>query len=323
MKYLAFILAVVTQFCLAAEPEPWRIAIIGDTHDSPPSVQGNCGVAVDFINSIYKQILTHKPDMVIQVGDLADTAEGDSPDKLKKRDAMNAVLKEKDIPFYCVRGNHDDTPIRAKQFPELFIPKGKNVLRNGLNYAVNHKNASLYFLDIGQTPEQLVKFSEWLKQTRGDLSKAPKHCLVFTHRTLYTPRNFRECLWGKQNNSAPEEQNAFYKNLTDAGCHMVITAHLHHHNLFTITSPDGKHQLTSLICVQAGNKILPTFILPPEKTRVTAHRFCSLCVGFYILTVYPDHLTLDTYVAPYDGNADKCPDEAQFHKLPTDTLPLK
>ncbi len=322
MKIVALLLALATQLCSAAEPQPWRIAIIGDTHDSPPSVAGNCGVAVDFIRSMYKQILPHKPDMVIQVGDLADTQEGDSPNKLKKRAELNDVLKEKGIPFYCVRGNHDDTPIRAKQFPTLFIPKGKNVIRNGLNYAVTHKNASLYFLDVEQTPEQLVKFSEWLKQTRGDLTKAPKHCLLFTHRTLYTPQNFRECLWGKRNDTAPEEQNTFYRNLTDAGCRLVITAHLHHHNLFTITSPDGKHKLTSLICVQAGNKILPTPILPPEKTRVTAHRFCSLCTGFYILTVYPTHLTLDTYVAPYDGVADQCPQEQQFLKLPTDTIPI-
>ena len=47
-----------------------------------------------------------------------------------------------------------------------------------------------------------------------------------------------------------EQQNIFYRNLRDAGVRFVITGHLHAHDLYMITSPDGKNTLTSLIrCV--------------------------------------------------------------------------
>lgn len=35
MKYLALFLIFLFQAVHAEEPAPWRIAIIGDTHDSP------------------------------------------------------------------------------------------------------------------------------------------------------------------------------------------------------------------------------------------------------------------------------------------------
>ncbi len=253
VKRICLLLALFTGLCFSAEPGEWRIAIIGDTHDSPPRVEGNEGVAADFITTLYRQILTHKPDMVIQVGDLADTEGGDHKNRLLKRAELNAELKKKGIPCYCVRGNHDDTPIRKQQFPQLFIPKGKNVVRHGLNYGIRHKNAALFFTDIEMKPGQLVQFSEWIKRTRKNPAFDVKHCLVFAHRTLHTPMNFRECIWGPRNDSAAKEQNAFYGNLHEVGCRFFISGHLHHHNLFTITSPDGKHKLTSHICAPAGN----------------------------------------------------------------------
>ncbi len=323
MKCICLLLVLFTGLCFSAEPTEWRIAIIGDTHDSPPRVAGNEGVAADFIATLYKQILTHKPDMVIQVGDLADTEGGDHKNRLPKRDELNAELKKKGIPFYCLRGNHDDTPIRKQQFPQLFIPKGDKVIRHGLNYGILHKNATLFFTDIEMNPGQLVQFSEWIKHTRKKPGFNVKHCLVFSHCTLHTPMNFRECIWGPSNDSAAEEQNTFYGHLKEAGCHFFITGHLHHHNLFTITSPDGKHKLTSLICAPAGNKILPTPLLLPEKERVSRHVFRTYVTGYYIITVKKDTLILDTYLAPYDGIDDTCPAPNNFFKLRSVTIPME
>lgn len=62
----------------AEEPAPWKIAIIGDTHDSPRRMEGSEGVAVNFIKTLYGEILKHQVDMVIQVGDMADI-EGSAP----------------------------------------------------------------------------------------------------------------------------------------------------------------------------------------------------------------------------------------------------
>lgn len=99
-----------------------------------------------------------------------------------------------------MRGNHDSLPFRAEQFRELFLPTRRQGVQGlatrKLNYGIRHKNASLYFMDIDLTPDQLVDFSAWVKRNRSKANTVPRHCLVFTHRTLQTPMQFRECLWG-------------------------------------------------------------------------------------------------------------------------------
>lgn len=88
---------------LAEDTAPWKIAIIGDTHDSPKRMEGSEGVAVNFIKTLYGEILKHNVDMVVQVGDMADI-EGSAPVKgLAKRKELNKILREKGIPFYAVR----------------------------------------------------------------------------------------------------------------------------------------------------------------------------------------------------------------------------
>ena len=59
------------QPALAEDTAPWKIAIIGDTHDSPKRMEGSEGVAVNFIKTLYGEILKHNVDMVVQVGDLS------------------------------------------------------------------------------------------------------------------------------------------------------------------------------------------------------------------------------------------------------------
>ena len=53
MKYLALFLMFLLQPALAEDTAPWKIAIIGDTHDSPKRMEGSEGVAVNFIKSLY------------------------------------------------------------------------------------------------------------------------------------------------------------------------------------------------------------------------------------------------------------------------------
>lgn len=105
------------QPALAEDTAPWKIAIIGDTHDSPKRMEGSEGVAVNFIKTLYGEILKHNVDMVVQVGDMADI-EGSAPVKgLAKRKELNKILREKGIPFYAVRGNHE-----SPSFPGGTIP---------------------------------------------------------------------------------------------------------------------------------------------------------------------------------------------------------
>lgn len=326
MKCIALFILLLFQTALADNTAPWKIAIIGDTHDSPQRMEGSEGVAVNFINTLYGEILKHQVDMVIQVGDMADIEGSDSPMGLAKRKELNKMLEEKGIPFYALRGNHESLPYREKQFRELFMPTrkqgAKGLATRKLNYGIRHKNASLYFMDIDLTPDQLVDFSAWVKRNRSKANAAPRHCLVFTHRTLQTPMQFRECLWGRYNDSAAENQNIFYRNLRDAGVRFVVTGHLHAHDLYMIKSPDGKNALTSLICAPAGNKVLPIPFLLPTKSRVKTLQYRSGITAYYILTVYPDSMTLDTYAAPNNGVTDQGPKTAEFKKLPSYRIPM-
>lgn len=327
MKYIALFLALLFPMVQAAPTAPWRIAIISDTHDSPPRIPGSEGVAVNFIHTIYAEILKHhQVDMVVQVGDMTD-AEGSIPvNGLAKRKELNKVLEEKGIPFYAVRGNHEEPPFRAEQFRKLFLPSGKQgakgLATRNLNYGIRHKNASLYFMDINLSPEQLVDFSEWVKRNRSKANSAPRHCLIFTHRPLQTPMQFRECLWGRYNNSAAEQQNIFYRNLREAGVRFIISGHLHTHDLYSITSPDGKNTFTSLICAPAGNKVLPLPFLFPSGSRIKTLQYRSGITAYYILTIYPDSMTLDTYAAPNNGTTDKGPKGSDFKKIGSYSVPM-
>lgn len=326
MKIPVLLLLLLFPTLHAQEPAPWKIAIIGDTHDAPARLPGSEGVAVDFIKTLYQEILKHQVDMVIQVGDMADAQGTISPQGLAKRKELNNILEQKGIPFYAVRGNHESTPDRAKEFKTLFMPTRKKgaqgLATRKLNYGIRHKNASLYFLDIDQTPEQLVDFSAWVKRNREKANTTPRHCLIFTHRTLQTPMQFRECLWGPRNDSASAQQNSFYKNLREAGVRFVVTGHLHAHDLYTVTSPDMKHTLSSLICAPAGNKVLPVPFLLPQGPRMKTTQYRSGITAYYILTILPNSMTLDTYYAPNNGISDKAPGPKEFKQLSSCTIPM-
>ncbi|MEG1507640.1 MAG: metallophosphoesterase [Akkermansia sp.] len=294
--------------------EPWKLGIMGDTHDTPPRVEGSEGVALDHIKVINQAFINNKVELVIQLGDLADSQGYQSPKGLEMRHKATQPLREAGIPFYAVRGNHDTGALRAEQLEDFFIPKtGTNnaqagFVKNGNHFAFRHKNIALYFLDIDASlhPDQLVQFSEWIKSYRTKSNPLP-HCIVFSHRTLRTPISFRENLFGPKNSVAPDEQNTFYKNLKDSGVDLFVSAHLHSHIRAKVKSPDRQTTLDTLICAPSGNKILPIPICPPLSIKDKIIKFQTACVGYYIVTVYDDKLHVEFYSAPSTGNSDKSP----------------
>ena len=102
----------------------------------------------------------------------------------------------------------------------------------------------------------------------------------------------------------------------------VVTGHLHAHDLYMITSPDGQNTLTSLICAPAGNKVLPIPFLLPAKSRVKTLQYRSGITAYYIVTIYPDSMTLDTYAAPNNGTTDEGPQSGEFNKLNSYAIPM-
>ena len=51
MRFIALFFIFLLQIAWAEEP--WKIAIIGDTHDAPPRMEGSEGVAVNFIKTCF------------------------------------------------------------------------------------------------------------------------------------------------------------------------------------------------------------------------------------------------------------------------------
>ena len=309
--FLFPVIFLLSALHLVAE-EPWKFGIMGDTHDSPPHLPGSEGVALDYIKVINQAFINHKVEFVVQCGDLADSMNGQAPKALEKRMEAADPLKQSGIPFYAVRGNHDSGPKRAQEFRNLMIPSSKRgdeqngFVQNGENFALRHKNASFYFLDIDLSlnPSKLVNFSEWLKSYRSRPNPLP-YCIVFTHRPLRTPLNFRENLFAQKNELAADEQNAFYKNLKDSGVNLVASAHLHAHIRAKVKSPDQKTTLDTFVCAPAGNKILPSPLCPPLGAHDKILNYRTSCVGYYIVTVYDDKLHIDFYAAPSTGKNEK------------------
>lgn len=296
---------------LSAET-PWKFGIMGDTHDSPPRRPDSEGVALDYIRVINQAFIDQKVEFVVQCGDLADSQTGQTPKGLEKRLEASAPLQKAGIPFYAIRGNHDSGPERAKKFRELLIPSGTHgpkptgFVQNGENYGLRHKNASLYFLDtdLDLNPAKLVNFSEWMKSFRT-MPNPPPHCILFTHRPLRTPLNFRENIFARKNELVTGEQNAFYKNLKDSGVTLVVSAHLHAHIRAKVKSPDQMINLDTFVCAPSGNKILPLPLCPPLAAHDQILNYRTSCVGYYIVTVYDEKLHIDFYAAPSTGKDDQ------------------
>lgn len=311
LLFLSLFLGIILSFGNALHAEtPWKFGIMGDTHDAPPHLPGSEGVALDYIRVLNQAFINHKVDFVVQCGDLADSQNGQTPKGLEKRLEAVEPLEKAGIPFYAIRGNHDDGPKRAKEFSELFMPGGKRskleepqgFVRNGENFAFRHKNASLYFLDseLSLKPDQLVKFSEWMKSYRSAPNR-PNHCILFTHRPLRTPANFRENLFALKNEFSENEQNAFYNNLKASGVNLLASAHLHAHIRAKVKSPDQKTSLDTFVCAPSGNKILPSPICLPLAAHDQILYYRTSCVGYYIVTVHDDKLHIDFYSAPSTG----------------------
>lgn len=327
------IYALVLLFVLVFQPVKgespvWKFGIMGDTHDVPPHLKGSAGVALPFIKLVNSEFIKHGVDFVVQCGDLADAQGGQDEKGFAVRYDANDDLRRAGIPFYAIRGNHDTGNMRDEQMREYFLPgEGKTKRPQGyvaksLDYGFRHKNASLYFMDIDNSlnPKKLVEWSQWLASYRNKKDRPP-HCIVFTHRNLYVPMSLRECLFGKNNDAAPNEQNIFYKNLHDAGVELVVTAHLHMDLRGTASSPDRKYTLNTLICAPCGQKVFPIDFPLPTGQRDRTNQYFTNCFGYYIVTVSDKEVHIDFYYGPSSGR-DKEPSTNQFTLKDSWTIPV-
>ena len=96
--------------------DEWSFGIIPDTQWSRELPFD--GVATHVIDAVNAEMVRHKVDFVVAVGDLAD---GSSLEALQLRNRHNETLYEAGIKFYPLRGNHDSSTLKsAEDFTEVF-----------------------------------------------------------------------------------------------------------------------------------------------------------------------------------------------------------
>lgn len=68
--------------------------------------------------------------------------------------------------------------------------------------------------------------------------------------------------------------------------------------------------------------MLPAPFLLPARSRVKTLQYRSGITAYYILNIYPDSMTLDTYAAPNNGVTDEGPKSGEFKKLHSYGIPM-
>ena len=162
-----------------------RFAHVSDTHLGYR--QYNLGEReVDFYESFHEtidKILEERVDFVIHSGDLFE----------HKRPRVEALLeaqkgflklKEKDIPIYCVAGNHDLTLRRGAVPPQrLFVEQGVRIL-GSKEKSIERKNDDLFIGGLSYFPRY---YSEQLKDELNKLSEKAvnyKNRILILHQGL-------------------------------------------------------------------------------------------------------------------------------------------
>ena len=290
MRFIALFFIFLLQIAWAEEP--WKIAIIGDTHDAPPRMEGSEGVAVNFIKTLYGEILKHQVDMVIQVGDMADV-QGSAPVKgLAKRKELNKMLEEKAFPSTPCAATTKPFPGAPFNSRELFMPTrkqgAKGLATRKLNYGIRHKNASLYFMDIDLTPAQLVDFSAWIKRNRSKANSVPRHCLVFTHRTLQTPMQSGNACGAATTTAPPNSRTSFTATSGKPACALSSRDTCTPTTSTRSPSPDRKHRLTSSSAPPPGTRCCLCRCCCPQNPGSRPLQYRSGITAYYILTIHPD-----------------------------------
>ena len=318
-----------TALTLCAGEPTWKIAVIGDTHDEVPQNPAHHGVAKEYIDHAYQNILKHKVDMVVQVGDLSDARTKHYPAGMDFRASLNKVLQQRNIPFFAVRGNHDQTKNDELGFVKNFFPDEtkqqlKDFYKRKLTYGFRHKNVMLYFLDVDLTnqPNNLLKIVEDIERRQKQGFTAPI-ILIFSHYPLQSPHNLKEGIFGASNDAAGAIQNKVYEKLANLPMPLWIAGHLHAHILATYKAPNLKSSLLQLTCAPCGEKAFPLPLMTEWGKRVNLHQFQSIVTGYYILTISEDQIQIDFYGAKSPCNGNVAPPVKQYKKRLSWSIPIK
>lgn len=123
--------------------------------------------------------MTPRPDMVLFTGDIGDLGTAD------EYSLVAEIIKDLDVPFYMVPGNHDRRGPLRTAFPDAMPGVGEN---DFANYALDCSTIRLIGLDTldeGHPGGQLcAERLDWLEQVLNDSDDRP--CVLFMHHPPVT-----------------------------------------------------------------------------------------------------------------------------------------
>ncbi|MCL2742420.1 MAG: metallophosphoesterase [Planctomycetaceae bacterium] len=308
-------------YSVAAENNSWSFGIIADTQWKDMEAPFY-GTSIHVIDAINAEMIRHKVDLVIQVGDLVDKP---SAAGFQMRAAHNKALGKAGIRFYPVRGNHDSKgEAEVAQFKLAFpglpgTPEGGGSSPDlpgaaGLTYSFTHKGGKFICLDTfpiiareGKNGKAYT-VSDYLPWIEAELKKNDhRFAFVFAHKNLLG-QSHKDNLFSsdKENqDSNPEMQNSFFACLQRYGVKYFFSGHDHIYNRSKIKSPDGKSEITQLICGSAAHK----FYSPKEPflERETPIFQEVKHVGFIIARVKDNQVNFEYYSTKPFGEEPKKP----------------
>lgn len=291
---------------LASNPalaEAWSFGVLGDSQWTKTADAINVNtVAVKQIVAANQAFVAAGVKFVMQPGDLGDNG---SVASLATRLDANFALDAAGIPFYALRGNHDNQSATITYFQDNYIPTtttGTTVelMSDGKTYSVATNGLKLLMLDYAVTGSTtlLPTATTWMGQQLAAADHT--HAIVVGHKNLLG-QNHKDNLFGSANESNTALQDAFISTAASGGARYYIGGHDHMHHRSTVASPDGSASLQQIITQSNSSK----WYTPrtPYSTRETPISQDLYNIGYYLYTVDGPRLSAKYYsTAPVNSD---------------------
>ena len=289
----------------SAWASPLTFGVMSDTQWSGTDPTGNNvnSVAVNQVKACNQAFINAGVSFVVQVGDLGDNG---SVASLTTRLGANTALNAAGIPFYGLRGNHEDNSSCQTYFNANYIPASTAtatvaVMPGTSNYSVTCNNTKIVLLDIltADSTTAMSSATTWM----DDQLKAADHAqaFVFDHKNL-VGQDHKDNAFGSSNDANPTQQNNFFSTLQNDGVRYVISGHDHQHYRSMVTAPNGVNKLQEVICASDSYKYY-TYTTPFTSRDQTISQQQSK-TGYYLFTVDGPRVTGKYYETTPLSNGD-------------------
>lgn len=262
--------ALISIGSVYGESEPWRFAVIGDTH-VPQS---------HLVERIVDDLLKQQIEVVLFPGDLVQGGKGQQADGMEAEldEWLRLVqpLRDAGIEVLAVRGNHE-ADVRGDNLSPWIGAVGPD-----LNVSLRHRNVTFIGLDnylCGERTVDTVWLEKALQQAAGTL------IVPFGHEPAFTCGTFHPvCL-----DADTLCRNRFWKLLETYGVPYYFCGHAHQYNLCRITH-DG-HTTFQVVSGGGGGRLQPRRGEPRESDYCVEALDCRSENGYLVVEVNGSELS--------------------------------